>query len=206
MKKSDLVKVLTIAACLLSLSTTGYAWEDVHTREAYDYNVDKGGNGWADHDYDNVGTAFAKAMVEINGSETNTRAEADAYETMKVVIVDYDGETLTATATCYCGAEADALWDTSTSSYVVVAESDGWAIGCGLYEGCDAQAVMISPDTSDTDSDYFSETADMSSSGATIWYGHSADADAEASYTGDKVYIEGEAWSTTEVDVVEEEP
>jgi hypothetical protein len=207
MKKSNLIRVLTIAACLLFFSNTGYAYVIHFETLSHDTYEDESGDGYTYTSTTDVGEADARAIVYIEDEHSSTYAGAEAYEYRKVYISDYwpNDPTLTATATNFCVAEADALWDTENSEYLIVASSGGYASGCGLSLSCSTQAVVtIYTGTSDTDSDYFEDTADMSFTGATIYFGHSASADAYGFVTSDFLQVEGEGWSETEV-VVEAE-
>ena len=205
MKTSNLIRVLMIAACLLFFHTEGYAYMKYYEIVSHDTYEDEGGSGWKDPYAFDILKAEAKAEVYIEDGDTITWASAEAYENRKVYISDYwpNDPTLTATASNLCKAEADAWWDTENSAYLIVVESDGYATGCGLSLSSYAQAVVIYTDTSDTDSDYFDDTADMSFTGATIYFGHSAEADAYGYNTSDMLYVEGTGESETTV-VVDE--
>ena len=205
MKTLNLVRVLTIAACLLFFSTKSYAYGKYYETVSHDTSEDEGGSGWKDPYAFDLNKAETWAKVCIEDGDTITWASAEAYQNRKVYITDYwpNDPTLTATASNLCEAEADAKWDTENSEYLIVAECDGYATGCGLSLYSYAQAVVIYTDTSDTDSGYFEDTADMSFTGATIYFGHSADADAYGYDTSDFLYIEGTSNSETTV-VVDE--
>jgi hypothetical protein len=199
--------ILTVAACLLFFSTAAYAYQQHDDPVDNGTDEDTSGDGYTfTHAEDDL-WAYAQASVFITDENRNTWAAADAYEVRVAYITDYldTDPTLTATASNQCVAEADAYWDTENSQYLIVVESSGWASGCGLSLGSYAQAVVVHTDTSDTDSDYFSDTADMSYSGATIYYAHYAEADTYGYVTSDMLFVDGIGDSTTTV-VVEPEP
>jgi len=208
MKTSNLIRVLTIAACLLFFSTAGYASHyQVHYETlSHDTNVDESGDGYIYKSAYDVDEATVHATVRIEDGDSITWAWAEAYQNRKVYISDYwpSDPTLTAIAVGECTAEIDAYWDTDESEYLSVVEGSVYAVGCGISEARYVQAVVIYTDTADTRSDYFENyTADMSYTGATIYYGHSAQADTYGYNTSGVLSLVGYGTSKTTVTVDE---
>jgi hypothetical protein len=209
MKTYNLMPVLAVAASFLFFSTPGYAAYQVnYSTEDYITDVDTGGDGTTYTDADYYPNSYAYVLASIDSQNDFTWAAADAYIDKKMYITDYDPETdpnLTARAVVIAHAQVWASGDTEDSTYLAVAESNCYAYGCGLSGNCCAyaQAVVFFPDEGDDDLDLFWEDVDVSYTGATIYFGNSAEATAYAFITSGEVTCEAENMPASSVGVWE---
>ena len=197
MKGYNVIGAVMVAASLL-LSTAAYAYE-VHG-ETLDHDVYWVTGGGGDASAFDFPYAHAAADACIDDEETNYWGAAYAYSDRKIYITDYDPEVdpeLTGYVTGLCEAEVHGFGDVG-SDYFVKAAANGYGAGYSCY----AWVEISEPDDADIDLDWFGEYVDMSYSGATVYYGHFAFAQAEAYSTPDTLecYATGDSQTFVRID------
>ncbi len=201
MKDLCIIGVCAIAVCV-PFSATVHAY-DTNIESHGDANWDTVGSGSASASYFPV--AEASASVTIYYGDPTSGGAGYGYGDLTFYVVDYDSQVdppLTLHVSGLCEAKVNAGYNPMYShSYSAMAGSSGYGAG----QSCSAGASISYPDPIGVDADWFDTDVNVSYQGATVYFGHSAWAMADAySTTGPSLSCSASAASQTCVWVIED--